>query len=100
MLSYHLMHPNSNDLMLTINGPKSIVIPNDWCEKENNVAICICQHQNDVQIIDIGQVTNEDMQNGTHTGSEDSLANVVDWWIEGVVLLIICGVGIIGALGS
>ena len=101
MFSYHMRHPNSSDLMLNINGPKSIVIPNDWCEKEENVAKCICQRQHDVQIVDIGQVMDEVMPNETHAdAAEDSLALTVDWWTEGVVLLIISAVGIIGNLLS
>ena len=96
----HLFSRNTSELTVSMNGPKSLVLPTEWCDKERGNTHCICEYQHDVQIIDIGDVGEFEASNSTFATADDNLAATVDWWTEGVVLPIICGVGIIGDIIS
>ena len=100
MYEEHLFSRNTSELTVSINGSKSILLPSEWCDKERGHTNCICDYQDDVQIIDIGRVGEFQASNDTFAGDNDNLVAVVDWWTEGVVLPIICGVGILGDIES
>ena len=69
-----------------------IQFPQDWCDKSGDQPGCICDYQHDVVITYEGV----DSFNDTLTDTEEKMSSIVDWWTEGVVLPIICSMGIIG----
>ena len=64
-----------------------LYVPNEWCEQMRELTMCMCDDQHDTVVNDISDI---------ELGSE--LAMQVDWWTEGLVLPIICLVGIFGKL--
>ena len=84
-------------LVLHASSLSSIQFPRDWCDMSRDLASCMCEDQRDVLITDIsgaGDAINS--FNDTQEDTEGDLARMVDWWTEGVVLPIICAVGILG----
>ena len=63
-------------------------LPDEWCDKMRMKTVCMCDDKQKIVISDVDD-----------KGYSSDLAMVVDWWTEGLVLPIICMVGILGKLG-
>jgi len=88
-------------LVLHAHSLSSIQFPRDWCDNSRDLASCMCEEQRDVLVTDISAGGDDvDSFNYTHEDTEGDLAHLVDWWTEGVVLPVICGIGIFGNIAS
>ena len=100
------MFVNSSSSLVTMTSPllvlhanivTKIQFPKDWCDKPRDQSRCFCDYQHDVIITDISDAEEGvDSSNDTLANTEEEMRRVVDWWTEGVVLPIICSMGIIG----
>ena len=80
-------------LLLNISNTPKVILPEDWCEK-NISTTCVCEYS-DTEV-DVNEIDYLTSNNHSLTEPHDELANLVDWWMEGVALPVICAVGIIG----
>ena len=86
-------------LMVYNNTVTKIQFPVDWCDQTRDLSGCICDYQDDVIITntsDSDTIEGVDSFNDTLADTEEDMGRVVDWWTEGVVLPIICTIGILG----
>ena len=68
-----------------LNG--QLYLPSEWCEKMKDSTMCMCDNKYDTVVSDINDV-----------GLTSDLALDVDYYTEGVLLPIICAVGICGKI--
>ena len=64
-----------------------LYVPSEWCEKMKDRTMCMCDDKHDTVVSDINDV-----------GLTSDLALLVDYYTEGVLLPIICAVGICGKI--
>jgi len=66
-----------------------LYVPSEWCEKMKDRTMCMCDDKHDTVVSDINDV-----------GLTSELALDVDYYTEGVLLPVICAVGIFGNIAS
>ena len=66
-----------------------LYISSEWCEKMKDRTTCMCDNKHDTVVSDFNDV-----------GLTSDLALAVDYYTEGVLLPIICSVGICGKING
>ena len=60
-------------------------MPEEWCEQMRELTRCMCDNKYNIVVSYVDD-----------RGFSSDLAMAVDWWTEGLVLPVICMVGIMG----
>ena len=87
------MAASAMSLLLNVSTAQKVIIPDNWCQR-NISTTCICEYSDNE--VDVNVIDYLISSNNTLTDPHDELANLVDWWMEGVALPVICAIGIIG----
>ena len=80
-------------LLLNVSNTTKVILPDYWCQ-QNISTTCMCEYS-DIEV-KVNEIDHLNSSNNNLTDPRDIIANLVDWWMEGVALPVICAVGIVG----